>query len=58
LFRTSKERRKKTEESWVAGCIFSNQKSQVGSILKDLGMEDVGVFYGSLIYFVAIWYNL
>jgi hypothetical protein len=44
--------------------IFSNQKSQFGKILKGLAMEDVGIFYGQLVYlfyghfvyFVVIWY--
>jgi hypothetical protein len=37
---------------------FSNQKSHFGSILEGLGMEDGGLFYGHLVYFVAIWYIL
>jgi hypothetical protein len=31
--------------------IFSNQKSQFGKILDGLGIEDVGIFYGHLVYF-------
>jgi hypothetical protein len=38
--------------------IFSNQKSQFGSILVSLAMEDVGIFYGHLVYFTANWYIL
>jgi hypothetical protein len=34
--------------------IFSNQKSKFGLILEDLAMEDVGIFYGQLVYFTAI----
>jgi hypothetical protein len=35
--------------------LFSNQKSQFGSILEDLAMEGVGIFYDHLSYFTAIW---
>jgi hypothetical protein len=35
--------------------IFPNQKSQFGLILQALAMEDVGIFYGNLDYFTAIW---
>jgi hypothetical protein len=38
--------------------IFSNPKSQVGSILEGLAIEDAGVFYGLLVNFPAIWYIL
>jgi hypothetical protein len=36
--------------------IFPNQKSQFGHILEGLALEDVGMFYGLLAYFAAIWY--
>jgi hypothetical protein len=36
--------------------ISSNQKSHYGYILECLAMEDVGVFYGQLVYFMSIWY--
>jgi hypothetical protein len=35
--------------------IFTNKKSQLGSILEGLAMENVGIFYGNLVYFTAIW---
>jgi hypothetical protein len=38
--------------------IFSNQKSKFRYNLQCLAMEDVGIFYGHLIYFTAIWYTL
>jgi hypothetical protein len=38
--------------------IFSNQKSQFGSILECLAMKDVGIIYCHLVYFMAIWYIL
>jgi hypothetical protein len=38
--------------------IFSNQKSRFGLILEGLAMDDVGMFYGHLVYFMAIWYIL
>jgi hypothetical protein len=44
--------------------LFSNQKSQFGKILEDLAMEEVGLFYGHLVYFmwllyfVAIWQHV
>jgi hypothetical protein len=34
--------------------IFSNQKSQFGYFLESLALEDVGIFYGRLVYFTAI----
>jgi hypothetical protein len=36
--------------------IFSNHKSQFGQILEFLAMEDVGIFYGHLVYSTGIWY--
>jgi hypothetical protein len=30
--------------------VFSKQKSQFGSILEGLGMENVGIYYGHLGY--------
>jgi hypothetical protein len=36
--------------------VFSKQKSQFGYILEGLAMEDVGMFYGHLVYFTAYWY--
>jgi hypothetical protein len=38
--------------------IFSNQKSQFGSILEGLGMVKVGIFFGSLEFIMDIWYML
>jgi hypothetical protein len=38
--------------------IFYNQKSQFGSILEGLAMEDVVTFYGNLVYFTAIGFIL
>jgi hypothetical protein len=35
--------------------IVSNQKSQFGYILEDLGMENAGIFYGRLGYLTALW---
>jgi hypothetical protein len=35
--------------------IFTNQKSQFGYILEGLGIENVGIFYGNLVHFNAIW---
>jgi hypothetical protein len=34
--------------------IFSDQKSNFGSFLEGLAMEDVGIFYGHLVYFTTI----
>jgi hypothetical protein len=31
-------------------------KSKFGSILDGIAMEDVGIFYGHLVNFTAIWY--
>jgi hypothetical protein len=38
--------------------LFSNQKSQFGSILEGPGMENVDIFYDPCEYFTDIWYNL
>jgi hypothetical protein len=38
--------------------IFSNQKSQLGSILQGLEMENVGIFNGHLEYIKSMWYIL
>jgi hypothetical protein len=35
--------------------IFSNQKAQFGQISECLAKKDVGIFYGHLVYFTAIW---
>jgi hypothetical protein len=37
---------------------FSNQKSKFWKILGNLSMEDDGLFYVPLVYFIAIWYIL
>jgi hypothetical protein len=57
-------------KSGLSDGIFSNQKSQFGSILEGLTIEDeiyfmgiwsisrpFGMFNGHLVYFVVIWYN-
>jgi hypothetical protein len=33
-------------------------QTKFGYILEGIAMEDVGVFYGNLVYFTAIWYIL
>jgi hypothetical protein len=46
IFETMNHRQKSFRQNFFAGLpdgIFSNQKSQIGKILEDLGMEDVGV---------------
>jgi hypothetical protein len=35
--------------------IFSNQRAEFGYILEGLATGDVGIFYGHLVYFTAIW---
>jgi hypothetical protein len=35
--------------------IFSNQKFQIWVVLEGLSLEDVGIFYGQLVYFTAVW---
>jgi hypothetical protein len=35
--------------------IFSNKKSHFGQTLEGLEMESMGIFYGHLVYFMAIW---
>jgi hypothetical protein len=35
--------------------LFSNQKSQFGYILEGLAMENLGLFYDHLVYFITIW---
>jgi hypothetical protein len=34
---------------------FQNKKSRHGQILEGPALEDVGILYGHLIYFTAIW---
>jgi hypothetical protein len=38
--------------------LVSYQKSQFECISEGLGMENVGIFFGHLEYFTAIWYIL
>jgi hypothetical protein len=38
--------------------LFSDQKSQFGSNLEGIGMENVVMFYDHLEYFKVMWYNL
>jgi hypothetical protein len=38
--------------------LFSNQKYQFGYIFEGLRMENAGIFYGHLEYFLVIWYML
>jgi hypothetical protein len=33
-------------------------KPKFGQFFEGLAMEDVGIFYGHLVYFIAIWYIL
>jgi hypothetical protein len=35
--------------------VFSNQKSRFGPVWECLAMEEVGILYGYLVYFTAIW---
>jgi hypothetical protein len=35
---------------------FQTKNNSFGTFLEGLAMEDVGIFYGHLIYFLAIWY--
>jgi hypothetical protein len=34
--------------------IFSYQNYQFGKVFESLGMENVGIFYGQLVYFMAL----
>jgi hypothetical protein len=48
-------------EGAYQGCqmaYFQTKKLQFGEILEGLAIEDVGIFCGHLVYFVAIWYIL
>jgi hypothetical protein len=36
--------------------IFAYQKSQIRYILEGLGKANYGIFYGHVVYFVALWY--
>jgi hypothetical protein len=38
--------------------VFEYQKSQFGYIAGALVKENVGIFYGHLVYFTCIWYSL
>jgi hypothetical protein len=37
---------------------FQTKNPTLGKFLKGLAMEDVGLFYGNLVYFATTWYNL
>jgi hypothetical protein len=45
-------------QSGLPDGLFSHQKSQFESILEDLRMKNVCIFYDHLEYFTATWYNL
>jgi hypothetical protein len=38
--------------------IFSNKKSKFWEFLNGFTMEEVGLFYEQLVYFITIWYIL
>jgi hypothetical protein len=47
-------------KNWMVaeGCqmaYFQTKNHNFGTFLEGLAMEDVGIFYGHLVYFVAIW---
>jgi hypothetical protein len=42
----------------VASWYIFKPKIPIWVILEGLAMEDVGTFYGHLVYFVVIWYIL
>jgi hypothetical protein len=45
--------------TWMPdGVYFQTKKSQLGQIFEGLVMDDVGLFYGVLVYFMAMWYIL
>jgi hypothetical protein len=43
--------------SRVARWSISYQKCQFGNVLDGPGLENVGMFYGHLVYFMANWYT-
>jgi hypothetical protein len=50
LQKVTVETESKHIQSRLPDGIFSKQKSQFGSILEGLGMENVGIYYGHLGY--------
>jgi hypothetical protein len=59
--RQHKKKRRKRRDDWQPGLpdgFFSDQNSQFGDILEDLGMENVVIFSGHLEYFTTIVYIL
>jgi hypothetical protein len=43
----------------IQGCrmvYFLTKNTSLGKILEGLGIQTVGIFYGTLVYFTAIWY--
>jgi hypothetical protein len=38
--------------------MFNTKNPNLGTILEGLGLEYVGIFYGHLVWFVAVWYSL
>jgi hypothetical protein len=53
----SDEKNCKVILSRVARGFRLRPKCQFVYILEDLGMENVGIFDGHLVYFMAVWYN-
>jgi hypothetical protein len=51
-------RLKQAFRAWLPDGCFSNEKSQFGSILEGHAEEEIAVFYGHLVYFIAIRYIL
>jgi ABC-type spermidine/putrescine transport system permease subunit II len=37
---------------------FQTKYPDLGKFLECLAMEDVGILYGTLVYYTAIWYRL
>jgi hypothetical protein len=42
-------------QSGLPDGIFSNQESQFREFLEAFAMQDVGIFYGHLVYVMAFW---
>jgi hypothetical protein len=50
--------RPRTNPGLPDGIRIYKLKSQLGSLMESLAVEDVGTFYGLLVYFTASWYIL
>jgi hypothetical protein len=45
-------------QPWLPDGVVFIPKIPIWYTLEGLGMENIGIFYGHLVYFTAMWYSL